>query len=159
MSESWSKAQAREYFKTGKVPVRKRTPAKNPAPVKKAANMPLIGASEHQEQVAFFQWVKIMTSSMPELGLMYAIPNGGHRHQTVAAKLKGEGVQPGVPDIHLPVARGGFHGLWIEMKAGRNTTSLYQDEFIENLREQGHRVEVCYGAQAALEVVLEYLTE
>jgi len=34
-----------------------------------------------------------------------------------AQKLKKEGVKRGIPDIFLPCARGGSHGLFIEMKA------------------------------------------
>ena len=76
--------------------------------------------SEHDEQAALFEWATWHTSQCPELGLLFAIPNGGHRHPVVAARLKAEGVRAGVPDICLPVARKGYHGLFVELKFGRN---------------------------------------
>lgn len=39
------------------------------------------------------------------------MPNGGHRHPAVAAKLKATGVSSGVPDLFIPA----WH-LWVEMK-------------------------------------------
>ena len=72
--------------------------------------------TEHQEQVALIHWAKMRSATLPELGLLFAIPNGGERHLFVAKKLKAEGVKPGTPDLCLPVARGGYHGLFIEMK-------------------------------------------
>lgn len=49
--------------------------------------------SEHQEQVALFQWAAYMEKTYPALREMYAIPNGGLRNKVVAAKLKAEGGQ------------------------------------------------------------------
>ena len=82
--------------------------------------------TEHDEQAALFQWAELMAAQIPELRLMFAIPNGGHRHIGVARKLKAEGVKPGVPDIFLPVARNKFHGLFIEMKFGRGRLTKEQ---------------------------------
>lgn len=65
--------------------------------------------TEHWEQVQLFEW----SENLPELKLMHAIPNGGKRDIRVALKLKEEGVKPGVPDIFLPLSRGGKHGLYI----------------------------------------------
>lgn len=112
---------------------------------------------EHDEQVALFQWADYQFKVMPELALMYAIPNGGKRHKMVAIKLKREGVKAGVLDIHLPVARGKFIGLWIEMKYGKNKPSKNQSAWIDALRLEGHRVEVCYSAGEAIEVIKDYL--
>jgi hypothetical protein len=48
--------------------------------------------------------------------MLFAIPNGGARHKAIAGKLRAEGVRAGVPDICLPVPRGEYHGLFIELK-------------------------------------------
>ena len=112
---------------------------------------------EHDEQVALFQWADYQFKTLPELALMYAIPNGGKRHKTVAFKLKKEGVKSGVLDIHLPVARGEFIGLWIEMKFGKNVLSKVQKAWVDALRLEGHRVEICYSSIEAIEVIKDYL--
>ena len=114
--------------------------------------------SEHDEQAALFGWAQLQANAWPELGLLYAIPNGGHRHKAVAAKLHAEGVKKGVPDVCLPVARGGFHGLYIEMKYGRNGTSTDQDAWLEALAKQGYKTAVCWGFEAAQRAVTHYLS-
>ena len=112
---------------------------------------------EHLAQAALFRWAGYQTKRLPELALLFSIPNGGLRNKVTAAKLKASGVKPGVPDICLPVARGEYHGLWIEMKAGRNKPTAPQVQWHMRLSQQGHRVAVCYSWEAARDVIEEYL--
>jgi len=93
-----------------------------------------------------------------ELELMYHIPNGGKRNIATARRLKAEGVKSGVPDIHLPVARGAYHGLYIELKKqrGGNTTEN-QDTWVAALNKQGYRAIVCKGWEDASREILNYL--
>lgn len=67
------------------------------------------------------------------------------------------GVKKGVPDLCLPVARGGCHGLYIEMKAPNGTTRAEQDWWLEELRGQGYQAAVCYGWEDAARVIGSYL--
>lgn len=115
------------------------------------------GQPEHDEQVALFRWADMQIGMIPELDLMYAIPNGGARHKAVAGKMKAEGQKKGVPDIHLPVARGGHHSLYIEMKAPGGRVKPEQREWHTKLQAQGNRVEVCIGWESAKDVLLDYL--
>jgi len=95
----------------------------------------LMPPSESNEQIALFQWVSYQLKRYPELELLYHIPNGGHRYATTAKRLKAEGVKAGVPDLCLPVARGGYYGLYIEMKAGKNKPTDYQGKWQRLLRK------------------------
>lgn len=113
--------------------------------------------SEHNHQVAVFQWSEYQFKVMPELALMYAIPNGGKRTKFQGAWLKAEGLKSGVPDICLPVARGDFIGLYIEMKFDKNKPTPNQLAWHDALRKERHRVEVCYSAEEAIEVIKDYL--
>lgn len=116
---------------------------------------------EHQEQAALMRWAEYQSKKLPELALLFAIPNGGARHPAVAGKLKAEGVKAGVPDLFLPVPRNvqgiAFNGLFIEMKAGRNKPTPPQVQWIMRLSQHGYRVAVCWGWEAAREVIEEYL--
>ena len=112
---------------------------------------------EHLAQVALFRWAELNVRMYPSVNLMFAIPNGGQRHPAVAASLKAEGVKAGVPDVCLPVSRGKWIGLWIEIKAGRNKPTPSQIRWHRALEAEGHLVKVCYGWEAAVEVVKEYL--
>ena len=113
--------------------------------------------SEHEEQVTLFEWAAIQSYSRPELALMRAIPNGGHRDVRVARKLKAEGVKAGTFDILLPVARLGYHGLWIEMKIGKNVLTREQRQFKVDMEKQGYRCAVCYSWQSAADELTLYL--
>lgn len=114
--------------------------------------------TEHQEQVALFDWAAWQAGLWPELRLLYAIPNGGKREIRTAAMLKSEGVKPGVPDICLPIPRGGKHGLYIELKRRKGgTVSPAQEAWIRALCLQGYECCVCCGWDQARETILRYL--
>jgi hypothetical protein len=113
--------------------------------------------SEHTEQAALFAWARLLQGQHPELRWLAAWPNGGHRAKKTAAMLKAEGVQPGPPDVWLPVRRGTHPGLVIEMKIGRNKVTPAQQEWLMHLSGQGWAICVCYGWAGAARVVAEYL--
>lgn len=113
--------------------------------------------TESQEQKALFQWSGYAEQQYPELKLLYHIPNGGKREVRTAANLKKEGVKAGVPDICLPVARGQYHGLYIELKAGKNKTTAKQKEWLNALNQEGYATKVCYGWLEAKEAIEKYL--
>lgn len=117
-------------------------------------NFRLDDESGHQE--ALFSWAAYRTGLMPELQYMYHVPNGGKRDKATAAVLKRQGVKAGVPDIMLPAARAGYHGLYIELKAGENTTTKKQKEWLEYLRQQGYYTAVCYGWQPAAQLFITF---
>ena len=112
---------------------------------------------ESQEQQALFDWAEYARAKHPELDLLYNIPNGGKRDKLEAVRLKREGVKAGVPDLCLPVARGGYHGLYIELKAGKNTASPLQRQWIAALSREGYAAAVCTGWEQAAEVIGDYL--
>lgn len=115
--------------------------------------------SEHSEQVALMQWAELAQAHRPLLGLLYAVPNGGQRHPAIAAKLKKEGVKRGVPDLHLPVARCGLHGLYLELKAADGRLSTEQKRWRDMLVAQGYGVAVVYGFEQARAVLEDYLDD
>lgn len=118
---------------------------------------------EHQEQVALFQWAAYNTGKYPDLKLLYAIPNAFKRTPRQGKWMKDEGMKKGVPDLCLPVARLGYHGLYIEMKKskqyGRSYPSKEQKEWIVSLKENGYYVDVCYGFDEAQETIIRYLSK
>ena len=113
---------------------------------------------EHVEQCAVIQWTKLQLGKWPELALIYAVANGQLRDRRVAAKLKAEGVSPGVPDLVLPVARGGYFGMYAEMKRVRGgSLSAEQKWWRDQLIEWGYHWCMFRGAQAAYDGFTQYL--
>lgn len=115
-------------------------------------------AKEAQTQVAIFQWVAVMTGRYPELELLFHVPNGGSRNFYEAINLKRQGVKPGVPDMILPVPKGKYHGLFLELKRlGGRKPSEDQARWIEKLTEQGYKAVVAFGFDEAIETIKSYL--
>lgn len=113
---------------------------------------------EEVEQTCLFRWAAYSLGAHPELKLLHAIPNGGKRSKSEAARMKAAGVKAGVPDMFLPVARGGSHGLYIELKrikGGR--VSAEQLAWMEELTREGYTCAVCHGWEEARKVIQTYL--
>ncbi len=117
----------------------------------------LYRTKESDEQAMIFEWCAWNMGRYPELELLYHIPNGGKRSKPEAARFKREGVKAGVPDLCLPVARRGFHGLYIELKAEGGVVSDAQEKWIAGLKRQNYCAFVVYGAAAAIKALEFYL--
>lgn len=54
--------------------------------------------------------------------------------------MAAEGMEKGFPDTFLPIPRGGYHGLWIELKAPGRLSGLReeQEEKIDFLNSVGY---------------------
>lgn len=113
--------------------------------------------AEDAEQKAVFDWA----AYFPVLRWLHAIPNGGMRDPREAARLKAQGVKPGVCDIFLPIARRDYHGLYIEMKrdtkSGPARPTPKQSEFMAYANDEGYLAVVCYGADEAIEKIRWYM--
>lgn len=101
-------------------------------------------AIEQEAVVKFCEYRKIP---------IFAIPNGGKRNKKEAYWLKRSGVKPGVPDLCVPVAKKGYHGLYIEMKYGNNKPTDNQKKWIRLLKDNGYFVDVCVGAKEAMNLI------
>lgn len=113
--------------------------------------------TEEEEQTYILNWAEVCMGMYPELELMYHVPNEGKRTKREGARLRRLGLRRGVSDICLPVARGGYHGLYIELKALDGKPTTEQQEFITAVCEQGYCGRVCYGGDAAVNLIIEYL--
>lgn len=116
---------------------------------------------EHLEQAQFIEWcrLEVLENRIPDLGSIYAVPNGGLRNARTAAALKREGVKAGIPDLVLPRARGGYFGLYVEMKTDGGTIGNEQIKVGQDLTRNGYKVIYCFTCQEAIEGVLAYLAE
>lgn len=114
--------------------------------------------SEASEQTALFEWAEYAACSRPELRLLFHCPNGGSRNPREAHNLKLQGVKAGVPDICLPVARGGYHGLYIELKRTKGgRLSEEQRAWLACLTRQGYKAVMCHGWLDAKQTIIGYL--
>lgn len=113
--------------------------------------------SEHAEQVALMDWASMRSSIMPELAYLFSVPNGGKRPHKTAVDLQRSGLKAGVPDLFLPVARGRYHGFWIELKTRSGRVTEHQDRWLKWLAAQGYYAEVCYSWEEAAGLIELYM--
>lgn len=121
--------------------------------------MNTIKLREHQEQAAFIercQWF-INQGQHPELAWLYAIPNE-RMDPKERVRMAAEGAKAGVPDLCLPVARGGYFGLYMESKVNGQQPRPEQDEWLQALAENGYYCQVCQGYDELIATVELYLS-
>ena len=114
---------------------------------------------EGVEQATLMNWAAMREGKYPELRLLFHIPNEGKRSQSTGGRMVKEGLKKGVPDMMLPVARGDYHGLFIEMKRQKGSrVSDEQKKWLAELVGQGYATAICYGWEAASECLVHYLS-
>lgn len=111
---------------------------------------------EHRIQCECVRWFRLQ---YPKLrGRLFAVPNGGHRDRTTAAKLKAEGVVPGVADLILLKSNRDYGALLIEMKTAQGRQSSSQKEWQKTLCADGeYQYVVCRSVDDFRGAVTEYL--
>lgn len=130
--------------------------------------------SEAAHQTALFAWAALQVKRWPELRWLHHIPNGGSRGDDAKSRairgsqMKAQGVRTGVADICLPVRRGGWSGLYIEMKkpsekpvkaTSKGGVSDDQAEFGAFVQSQGFGWIVCYSWEDAAAVIEQYMEQ
>lgn len=110
--------------------------------------------SEHDLQVEICRWCEGFGQYLVK-GRFFAVPNGGYRTKATAAKLKAEGLRPGVPDMIFF----GPHGrvLWVEVKRGKaGRLSEAQVNFSVELQTNGHTVVVVRDLDGFVEKIRSF---
>lgn len=116
--------------------------------------------TEDMIQIEVIKWSKhpAVQKKYPELALLYHTANEWKCSVYRGAHLKRMGVKSGVPDLHLPVPRKGFHGLYIELKSAKGRVSDNQKWWLEHLTRQGNMCRVCHSVNETIDLLEEYLT-
>ncbi len=110
-------------------------------------------ASERSIQEAVINWCQWKGY------LVYAVPNGQYRR----GERPEPGLQRGVPDLCVPVARidpetrAVFGALYIELKRPGGRVRKEQEAWLKALRQAGNRAVVCYSVGVAMEEIEAYM--
>jgi hypothetical protein len=121
--------------------------------------------SEYDVQKGLFEWAERVQDRHPELKLLNGSLNGVRLSIGAAKKAKRIGMKKGFPDVQLPVPRGGYHGLFIELKPRFRGIALKkkpyptpeQKEWLEQLAARGYSAHCCRGLDEAIACILNYL--
>lgn len=115
---------------------------------------------ETQHQINVIKWSQQprIRERWPELALLFHIKNETTEGAQRVAVDRAMGVKKGVPDLFLPVARGQYHGLFIELKNETGRANDAQEWWGTKLTENGYFWEVCHGWESATRVLEWYLS-
>jgi len=118
---------------------------------------------ESDEQICVVRWFRIAYPEYRLIGIPNGMWAGGSSRKGkfgLIAKMKAEGLTPGVSDLFLPLSRGGFHGLWVEMKDKGKTwcsVSIEQRKWISDMLAAGYYATWAAGAAAGIKVIKNYM--
>jgi hypothetical protein len=88
-----------------------------------------------------------------------AIPNGnGQVGKITLAGYKTLGFRMGMPDIYWYLPRGGYHGLFLELKTTNRCSQRTDVQYLMGrvLKKHGYYVECCHGHESAIAAVKKY---
>jgi hypothetical protein len=90
---------------------------------------------------------------------LFSVPNGGRYTKIQGARLKALGVKSGVHDLMVNVSRGTYHGLDIELKAGKNKLSDKQVIWANRMKLAGRKVLLIYSLEDFIKEIKLYFEE
>ena len=113
--------------------------------------------SESKEQIALFQWRDLVVEKYVGIETLHSIPNQTPSKQW-RFKMIREGMLGGVHDLHLPIARGKYHSLYIEMKDrdGGKGMSDKQIAWAKAMKHYGSLTVQCNGCAEAKQAIIDY---
>lgn len=125
---------------------------------KRVVTTPTPSDEEHRTQVSCVRWFNL---KYPHLrGRLFAVPNGGRRDAVTGAKLKAEGVVPGVSDLILLKSNHRYGALLIEMKTAKGRQSASQRWWQSVISENDeYKYVVCRSFDDFMREVTDYLND
>ena len=111
---------------------------------------------EAAEQENVIKWARDNEKTYPFLWMLHSSLNGVKLSKIQAGKAKASGMLSGVPDLFLPVPRGSFCGLYIEMKSATGRIMPSQSRYLSAVSDFGYSAVVCYSANEAIKTIENY---
>jgi hypothetical protein len=117
--------------------------------------------AEERETIDFVRLARmrhpaVMRRSMIHHANQAARSRGPKQHAGYDLLLR-MGFRPGLSDFQVTHACGGFHGLFLELKAEGGKLKSTQSEFLADMHADGYPCGVAWGAIAGLEALTAYL--
>lgn len=114
---------------------------------------------ESDIQISVIEWADTQFYKGNPLSLyIHHSPNGGFRDAREAARFKAMGTKAGYPDLTIDIAKGGYHGMRLELKRTDNEKeSDNQVTRIRLLREEGYHAVVTKGYDATIAAISAYM--
>lgn len=116
--------------------------------------MHLAVASEDDVQIAFIDYCR---RQRDERKMAFHIPNEAKRSEFGHARMVRKGLFPGAADNFIPAARGGWHGLFLELKAHGKEPTAAQRAFGRDIEACGYAFAWANTIDRAMAVTERYM--
>ena len=115
--------------------------------------------SEHDEQVLFFDHVRLKRKSDWRYRLVFSVPNAGKRKVRSGNWMVAEGLTKGVLDVLClhPDKDNKYLGLAIEFKVKPNKLTVHQKEWGDLLIKAGYLPTIAWSGQEGIQIVDTFL--
>ena len=110
---------------------------------------------ESNLQIACVKWFRLQYPR--KANLLNSVPNGGARNAITGAIIKKEGAVRGVADLELNIAKGGWHGLKIEMKTAKGRHSPYQKQWQKDIEAEGYLYAIVRSVDEFIQLITWYI--
>lgn len=104
-----------------------------------------------QEQ--FVSWFRLQFP----LIILYSVPNGSYKTPAQRWLFQKTGQLPGITDLVIASARGGYFGAYLELKSAKGTVKPNQKLIIPKLMQAGYKVGVKWDLESAKNFASDYL--
>lgn len=127
----------------------------NPKPAQPSRRpVVLVNASEDDVQIAFIDYCR---RQRDERRLTLHIPNEAKRSEFGHARMVRKGLIPGAADNFIPAARGGWNGLWLELKAKGKKPTRAQIAFGVDMNAAGYAWAWADSIDLAMSITERYM--
>ncbi len=109
---------------------------------------------EQLEQIKLFDWIRSRKDISP---YAFHIANERKTSPIEGRILKRMGVRSGASDAFIGIAKGRWHGMFLELKAGNNTPTESQEQFMYDMASQGYYCIWASGYEHARKCIEIYL--
>lgn len=111
--------------------------------------------SEERLQTEVINWIKLKYPKARYCASLGGIYTGPRQ----AIKAKRTGYSRGFPDLQITEARGGYFGLFIELKTIKGRATDVQRDWINDLNDRGYWAEICKGLPATIKTIESYMEQ
>lgn len=112
-------------------------------------------------QIEIFNWIREQEPKHPVLKTIFHTPNSFFgTNFGVITHLKKMGMRKGVYDIIVPVSKGNYAGLWIEVKKPKGKLSLEQLQYIDLINNHSDHptlFKTTFDAEEGIQIIKSYL--
>jgi len=120
-------------------------------------NYPKDDRKEEVIQIHLIRWFRFKYRGIRHTISPIRISRLDRNKARILRKMLDMGYEDGTPDIMIFAKRGGYGGLFIELKNCKGKVSPDQCEYLADLNKEGYKALTCWSGSEAKDVIDDYM--